>query len=101
MKAADVKQSLLEQLESQNRRTVYTEAWVEDYMKHFKIKQKLNADITKRGIRVHKMCSSGVMTEVANESIKILQNEEATMLKILQTLGLQDPVKKGGNSDYL
>ena len=56
---------------------------VEDYMRHLEIKEKLIADIKKRGLRYTVTNGNGIESEKPNESVQLLQKETVTMLKIL------------------
>lgn len=101
MTQGEIRASLIDQLEGRGKKTAYTESLVDDYMQHYKISRQLIKDIRKRGVKVEKTDTRGNKQIVDNDSIKSLQNEQGTMLKLLQTLGLHEPVKRGSNNDYL
>lgn len=70
-------------------------------MASWEIVQELEADIKKRGAICESTTCKGDAVMKANESIKMRQNELAAMLKITQMYGLQSPIIKGSNDDYL
>ena len=70
-------------------------------MKHWKIVADLNKDIKSRGAVVKAFDCKGNEVTKTNESIKIMNTEQAIMLKIIQLLGLQEPVQKESADDYL
>ena len=101
MTQSEVKKSLIDQLRQQGKETPYTLALVDDYMQHYKAVKKLWQDVNRRGVKVTCINTKGFEVVRDNESLGTIQKEQITMLKILQTLKLQDPVKAESNDDYL
>ena len=96
-----VKDSLVNQLSEKGIETDYNLSLIDDYMKHWKIVADLNKDIKSRGAVVKAFDCKGNEVTKTNESIKIMNTEQAIMLKIIQLLGLQEPVQKESADDYL
>lgn len=96
-----VKDSLVNQLSEKGIETDYNLSLIDDYMKHWKIVADLNKDIKSRGAVVKAFDCKGNEVTKTNESIKIMNTEQAIMLKIIQLLGLQEPVQKEPADDYL
>lgn len=96
-----VKGSLVNQLSEKGIETDYNLSLIDDYMKHWKIVADLNKDIKSRGAVVKAFDCKGNEVTKTNESIKIMNTEQAIMLKIIQLLGLQEPVQKESADDYL
>ena len=96
-----VKDSLVNHLSEKGIETDYNLSLIDDYMKHWKIVADLNKDIKSRGAVVKAFDCKGNEVTKTNESIKIMNTEQAIMLKIIQLLGLQEPVQKESADDYL
>lgn len=96
-----IEKALVDQLEQQAKKTPYTIALVDDYMRHYDLVQSLWKDIEERGVKVPWVNSKGFVTVIDNDSIGTIQKEQVVMLKMLQTLKLQDPVKAASSDDYL
>lgn len=96
-----VKDSLVNQLSEKGIETDYNLSLIDNYMKHWKIVADLNKDIKSRGAVVKAFDCKGNEVTKTNESIKIMNTEQAIMLKIIQLLGLQEPVQKESADDYL
>jgi len=101
MTQTEVKASLIEQLVEKGQDTKYMLGLVDDYMQHYKIIRLLWKDVNKRGVKVDTFNSHGDPVVKDNESLASIQKEQMIMLKILQTLKLQEPVKIASNDDYL
>lgn len=102
MKKSDVKQSLLDQLKAQKKYQKYYIDLVDDYMKYYDLKTKLQKDLKTRGLRYTVTSGNGFQSEKPNESVQNILKVTSTMLKILQDLGLQNPVDTNtGDEDYL
>lgn len=97
----DIRQSLIDQLRQQGKETPYTLDLVERYMWHWKASQDLQKDVGRRGVKVSSFNTKGFEVIKDNESLEAIRKEHIEMLKILQTLKLQEPVKLSGNNDYL
>lgn len=84
-KKADIKQDLIDQLERAGVYGSHYQDLIEDYMSLWTIKNKLIADIRKRGVAVQYR-DWGYRK---NDSIAELNKTSAQMLKILRELGLK------------
>ena len=87
-----IRSDLISQLNKQGKTMAFYKNLVEDYMHHLEIKEKLIADIKKRGLRYTVTNGNGIESEKPNESVQLLQKETVTMLKILSELNLKEPV---------
>lgn len=96
-----IRDSLIAQLTTQNKLTEYTVDLVETYMKHWRLKERLAADIDENGIRITVSTGNGHDKTLANPSVTDLQRETSIMLQILDKLELRTPVIVGGKDDYL
>ncbi len=88
-KKADIQKDLLEQLE---RKGVYGSHYtdlISDYMALWAIKNKLIADIRKRGVSVEYVHGTNQRGFKKNDSISELNKTNGQMLKILNDLGLK------------
>lgn len=88
-KKNDIKKDLLDQLERNGVFGKYYLDLVNDYMALWDIKNKLIADIKKRGVSVYWCNGGGQEGYKKNESIAELNKTNAQMLKILNDLGLK------------
>lgn len=98
---AKLKESLVSQLEDKNIKTDYNLSEVEEYLKYWEANRELFKDVKERGVKITTYNSKGLEIIKTNESLNDAQKNTASMLKILQVLGLQDPVMKGSADDYL
>ena len=96
-----IRESLIAQLTAQKKLTEYTVDLVETYMKHWRLKERLAADIDENGIRITVSTGNGHDKTLANPSVTDLQRETSIMLQILDKLELRTPVIAGGKDDYL
>lgn len=96
-----LRKALIDQLKEKNIMTDYNLYEVEEYIKYWKANQKLFEDVEERSVKVTTYNSSGRKIIKTNESLMDAQKNTASMLKILQTLKLQDPVMRGSADDYL
>ena len=96
-----IRESLIAQLTAQKKLTDYTLDLVETYMKHWRLKERLAADIDENGIRITVSTGNGHDKTLANPSVTDLQRETSIMLQILDKLELRTPVIAGGKDDYL
>ncbi len=99
MTKKQIRAALIEQLEAQNKTAAFYVSLVDDYMKYIDLKDMLIADIEKEGVRRTIITGNGFETEKTNDSVKLLNTTTATMLKLLNDLGLKDPVKAGASAD--
>lgn len=102
VKKSEVIEDLINQLEAQGKYQKFYIDLVNDYMKYWGIKNKLQKDINKRGLRYEVTTGNGFISEKPNESVQNLMKVTSTMLKILQDLGLQTPITMDdSDEDYL
>lgn len=79
---------------------------IDDYMYLYSLKDKLQKDIKKNGIRVKLKNGNGIESEKDNASIGMLLKVNTQMLKIISDLGLKEPIlpqslKQGDKDDLL
>lgn len=96
-----IRASLIAQLTTQNKLTDYTVDLVDTYMTHWRLKERLAADIVENGIRITVSTGNGHDKTLANPSVTDLQRETSIMLQILDKLDLKTPVIVSGKDDYL
>lgn len=99
MTKKEIKDDLLEQLEAQGKYQNYYLDLIEDYMKYYDLKRKCQRDIKEKGLRYTVTSGNGFKSEKPNESVQNLMKITTTMLKILDELGLQNPINTSDNSD--
>ncbi len=96
-----IKNSLIAQLENKGANLAHFEDLIADYMRLFRIKDKLQEDIDKRGVVYEGMNSSGFPVEKNNPSINDLVKVNRQMLMILKELDLSTetvpPPEEDGN----
>lgn len=96
-----IRESLIAQLEAQNKVTEYCVDMVDTYMMHWRLKERLNMDIKEQGIRITVSTGNGHDKTIANPSVTDLQRETSIMLAILDKLDIKTPVIAGSVNDYL
>ena len=96
-----IRESLIAQLEAQNKVTEYCVDMVDTYMMHWRLKERLNMDIEEQGIRITVSTGNGHDKTIANPSVTDLQRETSIMLAILDKLDIKTPVIGGSVDDYL
>lgn len=96
-----VRKSLIDQLKAQNKVTDYCVDMVDTYMMHWRLKEQLNKDIKKNGIRITVSTGNGHDKTIANPSVTDLQRETSIMLQILDKLDIKTPVIAGSADDYM
>lgn len=102
MTKKEMRDSLLEQLKLQNKTSDFYEDLVNDYMDYWSLKNKLIADIRKKGLRYETVNGNGLTVEKPNESVNNLPKITAAMLKILNDLNLKEPLSNSSvEDDYL
>lgn len=76
-----------------------------DYMYFYDLKDKLQKDIKKKGLRVKIVNGNGIESEKDNASVGNLLKVNTQMLKIINDLNLKEPViplsSSGGDLDDL
>lgn len=87
----EIKRDLLDQLDENGMIGKFYEDLIEDYIEFVKLKNELQEDITKKGIRYKAMTGNGIMSDKANESVQNLVKVNAQMLKMLADLDLKQP----------
>ena len=96
-----IRESLIAQLEAQNKVTEYCVDMVDTYMIHWRLKERLNLDIEEQGFRITVSTGNGHDKTIANPSVTDLQRETSIMLAILDKLDIKTPVIAGSVDDYL
>lgn len=91
-KYRDIKKDLLDQLKLQNKTGNHYLDLVEQYMTFYIIKDQLNADIEDKGIRYAITNGNGIEVERPNESVDRLLKLAPTMTRMLESLGLKEPI---------
>ncbi len=86
--AAQIRASLLGQLESKHADIPHFKDQVDQYVEFFNIKNMLIEDIKKNGVKIEETSSVGVKRRISNPAIKELQGTSRQMLSILRELGL-------------
>lgn len=99
MTKKEIKDDLLEQLDAQGKYQNYYLDLIEDYMKYYDLKKRCQKDIKENGLRYTVTSGNGFKSVKPNESVQNLMKITTTMLKILDELGLQNPVDSSDNSD--
>ncbi len=98
-----VKESLIEQLVIRNLDQEFFSDMIKDYMSLWGVKNKLVADIKKRGINYKDYSSTGKLMWKSNPSVKELVLVNRQMLSILKELKITTDVidPDGENEDDL
>lgn len=96
-----IKESLIDQLNRQNKMTEYTRDLVCTYMSHWRVKERLIKDVEENGLRITVSTGNGHDKVIQNNSITDLQRETSIMLSILDKLELKTPVIASETNDYL
>lgn len=96
-KQSEIKEDLLDQLERNGTNGKYYIDLVNDYMNLWNTKNKLIADIKKRGVTVPYDNGGGQSGNKKNDSIDQLLKVNQQMLKLLDSLGIKPT--QGGDSD--
>lgn len=103
-KKQEIKEDLQSQLISQNKFGRQFDDMLDDYIYLVELKERLQYDIDKNGIRYRTTGGNGFTTYKPNESCERLLKTNAQMLKILQDLELKAPdegQKEGEGDDLL
>lgn len=88
-KAKLIKKDLIQQLEDKEIDNEYYKDLVDDYIKLYRMKNKLAADIEERGVSVRWQNSETSFGYKKNDSIPEFVRVTSQMIKILKDLGLQ------------
>lgn len=99
-KRTDVEKSLRTQLKAKGAEVCHFEDLVTDYLAFWTIKNKLQADIRRRGVSYEDYSATGTRMQKNNPSVKELMGVNRQMLALLKELGLSvDSVKAVGGTD--
>lgn len=90
MRKKDVEQSLIAQLNAQDKGQKYNIDLVNDYMKLWSVKNKLQKDIDTRGVVYEDYSSVGIKMQKNNPSVKELVMVNRQMLSIIKELGVNE-----------
>lgn len=85
----EIRQDLLNQLEANETKGKYFIDLVEDYMEIWKIKNRLIADVKKRGVQVKYQNGKDQWGHKKNDSIPEIIKYNAQMLNLLDKLGIK------------
>lgn len=96
-----IKEDLKDQLIDQNKLGHQYDDLLDHAVYLFELKDKLQNDINKNGIRIKSMTGNGYEKEEDNKSVDKLLKVSAQLMKILNDLGLKEPVdvSSGENND--
>jgi len=96
-----MRESLLEQLKLKGNDTVYFVDLVDDYMRLWKVKELLDADINERGVQVEYFNGANQRGYKKNDSVGELLKCNQQMIKLLDKLGLKvnTELLKGDDED--
>lgn len=92
-----IQKDLVDQLERNGTSGQYYIDLIRDYMEMWDTKNKLAADIKKRGITVENTTTAGVNLK-KNDSVTDLVKINAQMLKLLSEIGIK-PARTSGEGD--
>lgn len=98
---AQIKESLLLQLEAKQANLPHFLDLIEEYMQFWEIERKLQADIKKRGVNYTETMSTGLKKTVNNPSIKDLAAVSKQKQAILEKLGITTEMPFDAEGDAL
>lgn len=97
-----IKEDLINQLELKGMHHSFYKDMVEQYCQYYNMKNELMKDIKQKGVRIEVTSGNGFATSKDNGSIMLSIKVTQTMLKILNDLGLKEPViEDASEDDYL
>lgn len=98
-----IRSDLVNQLHANNKFGKHYEDLVDDYIYYFRLKDLLQKDIRKKGLRYEASTGNGHASLKPNESVQNVLKVTSQMLKILNDLGMQEPmvVESSGDNVYL
>lgn len=97
---AKIKQDLLEQLERNVTTGQFYKDLIEDYMQMWDTKNKLIADLKKRGPVVEYTSNNGTVNKRKNESVGEFLKVNAQMAKLLDSIGIKPAqIEDDGNDE--
>ncbi|MDD4734007.1 MAG: hypothetical protein PHU05_04100 [Bacilli bacterium] len=95
-----IKEDLKDQLIDQNKLGHQYDDLLDHAVYLFELKDKLQNDINKNGIRIKSMTGNGYEKEDDNKSVDKLLKVSAQLMKVLNDLGLKEPtVDTGGENN--
>lgn len=94
-KKGDIEASLIRQLEAKNAKIPHFLDLINDYMSLWTLKNKLQADIRKRGVSYTSKSAQGVDIVKQNQSVKDLVAVNKQMISLLDRLGLTTDAPTG------
>ena len=95
-----IKEDLKDQLIDQNKLGHQYDDLLDHAVYLFELKDKLQNDINKNGIRIKTMTGNGYEKEDDNKSVDKLLKVSAQLMKVLNDLGLKEPtVDTGGENN--
>lgn len=95
-----IEEDLKNQLESQGKFGKFYEDLLSDYIFMVRQKDKLRADINKKGIRYKTTNGNGIEVEKCNESYMTFLKINSQMLTILEKLNLKEPQLPPGPEEH-
>ena len=98
-KVAMIKEDLKKQLSDLQKIGKYYDDLVDEYMYLRTVRQKLKKDIKEKGVRYSFINGNGKEQEKPNESIANLIKVEQIMLKIINDLGINQPLLQPTSND--
>lgn len=93
----NIKKSLVAQLEQKGANVAHFMDLIDDYMKFFDIKTKLQQDVETRGVSFETQSASGHPIVKQNQSVKDLVAVNKQMLMILDKMRLTTDEPMGGD----
>ncbi len=87
-----IKEDLQKQLNDLRKHGKYYDDLVDEYLYLRTVREKLKTDIRKKGVRYNFVNGNGKEQEKPNESIANLIKVEQIMLKIINDLGINQPL---------
>lgn len=102
MTAADVRESLIRQLEDRGANVEHFAALIDDYIFYYKQEKKLQADVRRNGMTIKAISAAGHEYDKENPAIKAAAMCNKQKLAILRELDLTTetvppPDESGGN----
>lgn len=94
-----IRDSMIGELEKQNKTTKYHLDLVEDYMKYYDMKEKLFNDIKKNGPRITVIGTGGSEITKDNKSYNLITKTTDIMLKILKSLNIENSIIEMSDED--
>ncbi len=95
-----IKEDLNNQLSSLGKFGKYYEDLIDDYVFMVRQKDKLRADINKKGIRYQTTNGNGIEVSKYNESYTTFMKLNSQMLTILEKLNLKEPQLPPGPEEH-